>query len=75
MGGGLTPSSLPQSLALTAAFVSSINIAGWFFIVQKYNSQIRFNYFFFLFVCLKLYECVVCVLRWLLDHPEDVGHV
>lgn len=30
MGGGLTPSSLPQSLALTAAFVSSINIAGWF---------------------------------------------
>jgi len=28
MGGGLTPSSLPESLALAAAFVSSINIAG-----------------------------------------------
>lgn len=28
MGGGLTPSSLPESLALLAAFVSSINIAG-----------------------------------------------
>lgn len=28
MGGGLTPSSVPESLALAAAFVSSINIAG-----------------------------------------------
>lgn len=28
MGGGLTPSSLPQGLALAAAFISSINIAG-----------------------------------------------
>lgn len=28
MGGGLTPSSVPESLALLAAFVSSINIAG-----------------------------------------------
>lgn len=28
MGGGLTPSSLPETLALAAAFVSSINIAG-----------------------------------------------
>lgn len=28
MGGGLTPSSLPESLALAAAFISSINIAG-----------------------------------------------
>lgn len=28
MGGGLTPSTLPESLALAAAFVSSINIAG-----------------------------------------------
>ncbi|CAF99856.1 unnamed protein product, partial [Tetraodon nigroviridis] len=35
MGGGLTPSSLPQSLALTAAFVSSINIAGGFLITQR----------------------------------------
>lgn len=29
MGGGLTPSGLPQGLALAAAFISSINIAGW----------------------------------------------
>ncbi|XP_062262152.1 NAD(P) transhydrogenase, mitochondrial-like [Platichthys flesus] len=35
MGGGLTPSSLPESLALAAAFVSSINIAGGFLITQK----------------------------------------
>lgn len=35
MGGGLTPASLPQSLALTAAFVSSINIAGLSFIVYN----------------------------------------
>ncbi|XP_060924448.1 NAD(P) transhydrogenase, mitochondrial-like [Limanda limanda] len=35
MGGGLTPSSLPQSLALAAAFVSSINIAGGFLITQR----------------------------------------
>ncbi|XP_053285659.1 NAD(P) transhydrogenase, mitochondrial [Pleuronectes platessa] len=35
MGGGLTPSSFPESLALAAAFVSSINIAGGFLITQK----------------------------------------
>ncbi|XP_046897290.1 NAD(P) transhydrogenase, mitochondrial-like [Hypomesus transpacificus] len=35
MGGGLTPSSLPQSLALAACFVSSINIAGGFQITQR----------------------------------------
>uniref|UniRef100_A0A8C6T395 NAD(P) transhydrogenase, mitochondrial n=1 Tax=Neogobius melanostomus TaxID=47308 RepID=A0A8C6T395_9GOBI len=35
MGGGLTPSSLPQSLALAAAFISSINIAGGFLITQR----------------------------------------
>ncbi|KAG7232818.1 hypothetical protein INR49_008048 [Caranx melampygus] len=35
MGGGLTPSSLPESLALAAAFVSSINIAGGFLITQR----------------------------------------
>uniref|UniRef100_A0A3B5B7Y1 NAD(P) transhydrogenase, mitochondrial n=1 Tax=Stegastes partitus TaxID=144197 RepID=A0A3B5B7Y1_9TELE len=35
MGGGLTPSTLPQSLALAAAFVSSINIAGGFLITQR----------------------------------------
>lgn len=29
MGGGLTPATLPQGLALAAAFISSINIAGW----------------------------------------------
>lgn len=34
MGGGLTPSSLPESLALAAAFVSSINIAGLTFNTQ-----------------------------------------
>uniref|UniRef100_A0A8C9VTF5 proton-translocating NAD(P)(+) transhydrogenase n=1 Tax=Scleropages formosus TaxID=113540 RepID=A0A8C9VTF5_SCLFO len=35
MGGGLTPSSLPETLALLAAFVSSINIAGGFLITQR----------------------------------------
>ncbi|XP_042560895.1 NAD(P) transhydrogenase, mitochondrial-like [Clupea harengus] len=35
MGGGLYPSSLPESLALAAAFVSSINIAGGFQITQR----------------------------------------
>uniref|UniRef100_A0A8C4F657 proton-translocating NAD(P)(+) transhydrogenase n=1 Tax=Dicentrarchus labrax TaxID=13489 RepID=A0A8C4F657_DICLA len=35
MGGGLTPSTLPESLALAAAFVSSINIAGGFLITQR----------------------------------------
>ncbi|KAJ0056572.1 hypothetical protein NL108_010365, partial [Boleophthalmus pectinirostris] len=35
MGGGLTPSSLPQALALGAAFISSINIAGGFLITQR----------------------------------------
>ncbi|KAF3832883.1 hypothetical protein F7725_026548 [Dissostichus mawsoni] len=35
MGGGLTPSSVPESLALAAAFVSSINMAGGFLITQR----------------------------------------
>uniref|UniRef100_A0A8C3AP63 NAD(P) transhydrogenase, mitochondrial n=1 Tax=Cyclopterus lumpus TaxID=8103 RepID=A0A8C3AP63_CYCLU len=35
MGGGLTPSSLPEGLALAAAFVSSINIAGGFLITKR----------------------------------------
>nr|XP_023669807.1 NAD(P) transhydrogenase, mitochondrial-like [Paramormyrops kingsleyae]XP_023669808.1 NAD(P) transhydrogenase, mitochondrial-like [Paramormyrops kingsleyae] len=35
MGGGLTPSSIPETLALLAAFVSSINIAGGFLITQR----------------------------------------
>uniref|UniRef100_A0A3Q3XHM6 NAD(P) transhydrogenase, mitochondrial n=1 Tax=Mola mola TaxID=94237 RepID=A0A3Q3XHM6_MOLML len=35
MGGGLTPSTLPESLALAAAFISSINIAGGFLITQR----------------------------------------
>ncbi|XP_068604603.1 NAD(P) transhydrogenase, mitochondrial-like [Brachionichthys hirsutus] len=35
MGGGLAPSSLPESLALAAAFISSINIAGGFLITQR----------------------------------------
>ncbi|CAB1339160.1 unnamed protein product [Coregonus sp. 'balchen'] len=35
MGGGLHPSSFPESLALAAAFVSSINIAGGFMITQR----------------------------------------
>ncbi|KAI4830222.1 hypothetical protein KUCAC02_001871 [Chaenocephalus aceratus] len=34
-GGGLTPSSVPESLALAAAFVSSINMAGGFLITQR----------------------------------------
>lgn len=40
MGGGLTPSSLPESLALAAAFISSINIAG---LLLKAN--IKYIYF------------------------------
>ncbi|XP_057204312.1 NAD(P) transhydrogenase, mitochondrial-like isoform X2 [Triplophysa rosa] len=35
MGGALTPSSVPETLALLAAFVSSINIAGGFLITQR----------------------------------------
>uniref|UniRef100_A0A8C7HLC5 NAD(P) transhydrogenase, mitochondrial n=1 Tax=Oncorhynchus kisutch TaxID=8019 RepID=A0A8C7HLC5_ONCKI len=35
MGGGLHPSSFPEGLALAAAFVSSINIAGGFMITQR----------------------------------------
>ncbi|KAL4613317.1 NAD(P) transhydrogenase, mitochondrial-like [Arapaima gigas] len=35
MGGGLTPSSLPETLALLAAFISSVNIAGGFLITQR----------------------------------------
>ncbi|KAM9481471.1 LOW QUALITY PROTEIN: NAD(P) transhydrogenase, mitochondrial [Clarias gariepinus] len=38
MGGGLSPSTLPESLALLAAFVSSINIAGGFLITQRRHS-------------------------------------
>ncbi|XP_034762900.2 NAD(P) transhydrogenase, mitochondrial-like [Acipenser ruthenus] len=35
MGGAYTPSSFPETLALLAAFVSSINIAGGFTITQR----------------------------------------
>ncbi|XP_047678067.1 NAD(P) transhydrogenase, mitochondrial-like [Tachysurus fulvidraco] len=35
MGGGLSPSTFPETLALLAAFVSSINIAGGFLITQR----------------------------------------
>ncbi|KAJ6664057.1 hypothetical protein lerEdw1_008272 [Lerista edwardsae] len=35
MGGSYLPSSIPQSLALLAAFVSSVNIAGGFLITQR----------------------------------------
>uniref|UniRef100_UPI00398F5CB1 NAD(P) transhydrogenase, mitochondrial-like n=1 Tax=Pristiophorus japonicus TaxID=55135 RepID=UPI00398F5CB1 len=35
MGGGYLPSSTPQTLALLAAFISSINIAGGFLITQR----------------------------------------
>ncbi|XP_039628796.1 NAD(P) transhydrogenase, mitochondrial-like [Polypterus senegalus] len=35
MGGGYTPSSFPETLALLAAFVSSVNIAGGFLITQR----------------------------------------
>jgi len=35
MGGGMMPSNLPQSLAASAAFISSINIIGGFIITQR----------------------------------------
>ncbi|XP_078283624.1 nicotinamide nucleotide transhydrogenase 2 [Rhinoraja longicauda] len=35
MGGSYLPSSVPQTLALMAAFISSINIAGGFLITQR----------------------------------------
>ncbi|XP_039215167.1 NAD(P) transhydrogenase, mitochondrial-like [Crotalus tigris] len=35
MGGSYLPSSMPQTLALLAAFVSSVNIAGGFLITQR----------------------------------------
>ncbi|XP_064421966.1 NAD(P) transhydrogenase, mitochondrial [Latimeria chalumnae] len=35
MGGGYLPSTLPETLALLAAFVSSVNIAGGFLITQR----------------------------------------
>ncbi|CAI5792863.1 (P) transhydrogenase, mitochondrial-like [Podarcis lilfordi] len=35
MGGSYFPSSVPQTLALLAAFVSSVNIAGGFLITQR----------------------------------------
>ncbi|KAM6425842.1 NAD(P) transhydrogenase, mitochondrial-like [Liasis olivaceus] len=35
MGGAYLPSSIPQTLALLAAFVSSVNIAGGFLITQR----------------------------------------
>uniref|UniRef100_A0A670YQL8 NAD(P) transhydrogenase, mitochondrial n=1 Tax=Pseudonaja textilis TaxID=8673 RepID=A0A670YQL8_PSETE len=35
MGGSYLPSSVPQTLALLAAFVSSVNIAGGFLITQR----------------------------------------
>ncbi|XP_043533343.1 NAD(P) transhydrogenase, mitochondrial-like [Chiloscyllium plagiosum] len=35
MGGSYLPSSVPQTLALLAAFISSINIAGGFLITQR----------------------------------------
>ena len=40
MGGGLTPSSLPQSLALAACFVSSINIAGLTPLMQTHEMTV-----------------------------------
>uniref|UniRef100_A0A1I8ITU3 proton-translocating NAD(P)(+) transhydrogenase n=1 Tax=Macrostomum lignano TaxID=282301 RepID=A0A1I8ITU3_9PLAT len=35
MGGGLTPSNVPQSLGAVAAFISSINIGGGFLVTQR----------------------------------------
>uniref|UniRef100_A0A914YTN0 proton-translocating NAD(P)(+) transhydrogenase n=1 Tax=Panagrolaimus superbus TaxID=310955 RepID=A0A914YTN0_9BILA len=35
MGGGLTPSNTPQTLALAATFISSINIGGGFLITKR----------------------------------------
>ena len=35
MGGGYLPSNTAQALAVTAAFISSINICGGFFVTQR----------------------------------------
>jgi NAD(P) transhydrogenase len=35
MGGGMVPHTVPQALATTAAFISSINITGGFIITQR----------------------------------------
>ncbi|XP_064488685.1 NAD(P) transhydrogenase, mitochondrial-like [Ornithodoros turicata] len=41
MGGGLFPSSLPQTLAASAAFISSINIFGGFLVTQRMLDMFR----------------------------------
>lgn len=41
MGGGLMPSTLPQALAASAAFISSINIFGGFLVTQRMLDMFR----------------------------------
>ena len=41
MGGGMTPSGTPQSLAAVAAFISSINIGGGFLVTQRMLDMFR----------------------------------
>ncbi|XP_058012495.1 NAD(P) transhydrogenase, mitochondrial [Ahaetulla prasina] len=55
MGGSYLPSSMPQTLALLAAFVSSVNIAGGFLITQRMLDMFKrptdppeFNYLYLL---------------------------
>ncbi|XP_008119073.1 NAD(P) transhydrogenase, mitochondrial [Anolis carolinensis] len=55
MGGTYLPSSVPQTLALLAAFVSSVNIAGGFLITQRMLDMFKrptdppeFNYLYLL---------------------------
>lgn len=67
MGGGLIPSSLPQGLALAAAFISSINIAG-----RSSNTSGGTTVELYC-PCGKMKR--VFDSRWLLDHPEDAGYV
>lgn len=41
MGGGMVPGSVPQGLAATAAFISSINIFGGFLVTQRMLDMFR----------------------------------
>lgn len=66
MGGGLTPSGLPQALALAAAFISSINIAGGFANTRREKQRRRIG----LTVNGNVFDS-----RRLPDHSEDAGHV
>lgn len=41
MGGGMVPGTVPQGLAATAAFISSINIFGGFLVTQRMLDMFR----------------------------------